>query len=105
MSPNGLTESGWPLLMSGADVEVFLGLYRLARLKGRGPQASIPFTFAELERHSGVRRGHLREILEQLQSSGLIAEVHFSSEKGKASRFRFPPVLPDAEPHSITRGK
>ena len=105
VSPNGLTESGWPQIMSGADVKVFLGLYRLARLKGSGPKASIRFTFAELERNSGVKRGHLREILEQLLHKGLIVEVHFSSEKGKVSTFRFPPVLPPTEPSLISRGK
>jgi hypothetical protein len=105
VSANGLTCSGWLPLLSGAEVKTFLGLYRLARLKGRGPLTSIPFTFAELERHSNVKRGHLRETLERLRHNGLIAEVHFSNEKGKASSFRFPAVLPEPKPSVNNRGK
>lgn len=105
VSANGLTASGWLPLLSGAEAKAFLGLYRLARLKGRGPLALIPFTFRELERNSGVKRGHLRETLEALNHNGLIAELHFSNEKGTASTFRFPPVLPPPGPSSNNRGK
>lgn len=94
VSANGLTQSGWLPLLNGSEVRVWLGLYRLARLKGRGPNARIPFCFRELERHSGVKRGHLREVLLRLKDSGLISEVVFSEKKGDPSFFRFPPRLP-----------
>ena len=105
VSANGLTCSGWLPYLSGAEAKAFLGLYRLARLKGRGPLALIPFTFRELERHSGVKRGHLRETLEALKHNGLIAELHFSNEKGTASTFKFPPVLTPPGPSNNNRGK
>lgn len=105
VSANGLTCSGWLPCLSGAEVRAFLGLYRLARLKGRGPLASIPFTFPELERHSGVTRGHLRETLERLKHKGLIAELHFAKEQGTNSTFKFPPVLPPPSPSINNRGK
>ncbi len=99
VSANGLTVSGWLPLLSGAEVKVFLGLYRLAKLKGRGPEQSIPFTFRELECECGVGRGHLRETLELLRHRGLIAELHFSDTKGEPSTFRFPTALPEVGSH------
>ena len=95
VSANGLTSSGWLPQLSGAQVRVFLGLYRLARLKGRGPRQSIPFTFGELERVCGVSRGHVLASLEHLLHIGLLADFKPSQARGKVSSFRFPAELPD----------
>lgn len=105
VSANGLTCSDWLPLLNGSEVRVWLGLYRLAHLKGRGPRASIPFTFRELEQHSGVGRGHFRETLERLNHKGLIAELYVSNEKGSHSTFKFPPVLPPSGPYINKGGK
>lgn len=94
VTADGLTESGWLPFLTGSEVRLYLGLYRLARLKGRGPEAEIPFTFAELEQHSGVNRGHVREVISRLHEKGLVAALVFSKKKGEPSRFRFPPLLP-----------
>ena len=103
VSANGLTVSGWLPHMKGSEVKIFLGLYRLARLKGRGPRASIPFTFRELEKHSGVGRSQIRKAIERLHELGLVGGLSISEMKGKASHFRFPPVLPPSP--GTNRGK
>lgn len=101
VTPNGLTASGWIAELSAVEVKVFLGLYRLARLKGRGPAGKVPFCFRELERVCGVNRRYHRDILNRLQSKTLLAEVHVSDTRGKPSTFSFPPRLPAV----ITRGE
>lgn len=94
VTANGLTASGWLPLLTGTEVRVWLGLYRLARLRGRVPNAQIPFTFRELERVSGVNRHYHRDVLERLNKRGLLAEVSINTVKGENSTYRFPPALP-----------
>ena len=94
MTANGLTTSGWLPLLTSSEVTVWLGLYRMALLKGRGPNMKIPFTFRELERTCGVDRHYHRDILERLQKRGLLAEVTVNAVKGEHSTYRFPPTLP-----------
>lgn len=97
VSANGLTESGWLCILSSAECKVWLGLYNLARLKGRGPNHSIPFCFRELEKACGVNRHHHRAILERLKARGLLAELNIhpgeAGNRGHSS-FRFPSRLP-----------
>jgi hypothetical protein len=94
VTPNGLTASGWLPELSAAEVKCFLGLYRLARLKGRGPAGKVPFCFRELERVSGINRRYHRDILTRLQSKKLLEAVHISDTRGEPSSFSFPLQLP-----------
>lgn len=94
VSANGLTRSGWLPKLSAVQVKLFLGLYRIAQLKGRGPRHHIPFTFRELERVSGVNRKYHRTNLEVLKEHGLLSDLLISNEKGKPTSIRFPERLP-----------
>lgn len=102
VSANGLTRSGWLPHLSAVQVKLFLGLYRIARLKGLGPRHPIHFTYRELERVSGVSRKYHRSNLVSLLRKGLLADLCISTESGKASSFSFPetlPIPPINEPH------
>lgn len=102
VSPNGFTVSGWTGVLHPRLQALWLGCYRLARLKGRGPNQSIPFTFRELEKVSCVDRHYHRVGLTELRQDGLLADIELAtarSGRGSHSSFKFPPILPTVSPY------
>lgn len=90
--------SDWLSHLSAVQLKTFLGLYRWSRMMGRGPKDTIHFTFAGIERISGVSRKYIRKTLIALQDYGLIRDVAFSKGKGYMSSFKFPVTLPTPLP-------
>lgn len=103
VSANGLVYAGWLPHLSAVQAKLYLGLYHIAILKGRGPKHNIPFTFSELESISGVSRKYHRKNLESLLRLGLIKKLYISQVRGTSSSFRFPESLPS--PSGLAMGK
>lgn len=104
VSPEGFTCSGWLGVLKPRETAVWLGCYRLHRLKGRGPGDRVPFTFRELERVCNVDRHHHRQVFETLRDHGLLAGVDFADRRGGHSSFKFPTALPNAQEHTARAG-
>lgn len=104
-SPNGLTVGGWLAVLKPKESVLWLGCYRLARLKSRAPNQRVPFTFRELQRVCNVDRRFHRQFLENLLEYGLLQALTINSHRGGHSTFTLPLTLPRAPLNTITTDK